>query len=117
MTEKPWGYVDPGRRVHEQQALRNAAQPSWPVQPMAPVRPVQSPLANLPMAEAQVVSGNGPGYRPLPQRQNVAESMVAGAVVGGFAGMLAGKLFARRRARKTKEQQAVRERLGIADVE
>jgi hypothetical protein len=107
---KDFGYVDPVQRAHEQRTLRNAAQPSWAPQL---AQPVASPLAGLAMAEAQVFSNPG----AVPQRQSVAESMLLGGFVGGALGLLFARRREARRQRKAQELQAIREHLGIEDVQ
>lgn len=59
----PYGYIDPVQRHRQQQALRGLAQlgQQQPVQqyPVQPLHPVQSPLANLPNAQREIIYGNG----------------------------------------------------------
>lgn len=107
MTD-PFGYTDPAEQVHEDQALRDLAQPLPYVQ--QPLQPVQSPLAGLPQAEAQIFSSAG-----VPRYENTAERMLVGAILGGLLGMIFAKKREARRQRKAQRLQELQESLGVKE--
>jgi hypothetical protein len=51
-----------------------------------PPEPVQSPLANLPQAQAEIFSAAG-----YPRYEDTAERMLTGAILGGRLGWLFGR--------------------------
>jgi hypothetical protein len=102
-----FGYVDPVQRAHGQRAEWAASQSPCPAPVQAP-QPVQSPLANLPQAQAEIFEAAG-----MPQYRNVREDMVVGAILSGLLGWM----FSRRRQRKAQRLQELKESLGVSDVE
>ena len=104
MTDNPFGYVDFADIANEQQArLHAATRPSFPVQP---IPKIESPLADLDYAIPEILS------QAAPPRRNV----VADAAIGAAFGGMLGHLWDKRRARKAQELEALKRRLGVANV-